>query len=46
MAYEIARPDHKLVEVFFALTAAEFDEAQPIIELIFGLREPCGGDTL
>ena len=43
LAYEIARPDHKLVEVFFALTAVELEEAQPIIEVIFGLREPCGG---
>jgi hypothetical protein len=32
--------------VFFALTAAEFEEAQPIIELIFGLRAPCGGDHI
>jgi len=46
LAYEIARPDHKLVEVFFALTAVEFEEAQPIIEVIFGLRKPCGDDHI
>jgi hypothetical protein len=43
-AYEIARRDHKIVEVFFSLTAAEFEEAQPIIEVIFGMREP-GGES-
>lgn len=40
LAYEIARCDHKSVEVSFALTAAEFEEARPIIEVIFGVREP------
>ena len=43
-AYDIARRDHKFVEVSFALTAAEFEEALPIIEVIFGVREP-GGDS-
>lgn len=38
--FEIARRDHKRVEVSFALTAAEFEKAQPGIEVIFGLREP------
>lgn len=40
LEYEIARRDHNRVEVIFALTAAEFEEAWPIIEVIFGLREP------
>lgn len=31
-AYEIARCDHGLVDVSFALTATEFEEARPIIE--------------
>ena len=44
LAYEISRPDHILVEVTFALTAAEFEEALPIVEVIFGVREP-GGDS-
>ncbi|MEO8133738.1 MAG: hypothetical protein ABI831_07170 [Betaproteobacteria bacterium] len=28
------------VEVGFALTAAEFQEAKPIVEVTFGMREP------
>lgn len=44
MAYEIARREHTLVEVTFALTAAEFEEALPIVEVIFGVREP-GDDS-
>lgn len=44
LAYEIARCDHKSVEVSFALTALEFAGARPIIEVIFGVREP-GGDN-
>lgn len=43
LAYEIARRDHKFVELSFALTATEFEGARPIIEVIFGVREP-GGD--
>ena len=43
-AYEVARRDHKSVEVSFALTAAEFKGARPIIEVIFGVTEP-GGDN-
>lgn len=39
-AYEIARRNHNRVEVVFSLTAAEFEEAQPIVEVIFGLRGP------
>lgn len=39
-AFEIDRRDHNRVEVSFALTAAEFEEAQPIVEVIFGLKEP------
>ena len=44
LAYEIARPDHKFVEVSFALPTTEFEEARAIIEVIFGLREP-GGES-
>ena len=44
LAYEISRCDHTLVELTFALTAAEFEEAQPIVEVIFGVMEP-GGDN-
>lgn len=46
LAYEIARRDHKIVEVSFSLTAAEFEEAQPIIEVIFGVREPSDDDHI
>ena len=38
--FEIARRYHSRVEVTFLLTAAEFEDAQPIVEVIFGLREP------
>lgn len=40
LAYEISRRDHTLVDVTFTLTAAEFEEARPIVEVIFGVREP------
>ncbi|MSQ71130.1 MAG: hypothetical protein EXR27_07550 [Betaproteobacteria bacterium] len=40
LAFEIARRNHNHVEVCFALTGAEFDETLPIIEVIFGIREP------
>ena len=40
LAYEIARSDRTFVEVTFAVTEAEFEEARAIIEVIFGLREP------
>lgn len=40
LAFEIARRNNNRVEVSFALTAAEFEEALPIVEVIFGLREP------
>lgn len=40
LAFKIARPDHDRVEARFALTAAEFEEALPIVEIIFGLRAP------
>ena len=40
LAFEIARRNHNHVEVCFALTGAEFDEALPIVEVIFGIREP------
>jgi hypothetical protein len=29
-----------LTEVSFVLAAAEFEETQPIVEVIFGIREP------
>ena len=44
LAYVISRPDHTHVEVTFALTVAEYEEARPIVEVIFGVREP-GGDS-
>jgi len=40
LAFEIARRNHNIVEACFALTAAEFDEALPIVEVIFGIRAP------
>jgi len=40
LAFEIARRDHNRVEVSFALTPAEFEEAEPIVEVIFGMRAP------
>lgn len=40
LAFEIARRNNNQVEVHFALTAAEFEEALPIVEVIFGMREP------
>ncbi len=40
LAFEIARRNNNLVEVSFALTAAEFEEALPIVEVIFRIREP------
>ena len=40
LAFEIARLNHNHVEVNFALTAAKYEEALPIIEVIFGIREP------
>lgn len=40
LAFTIARPNSNHVEVGFALTAAEFQEAKPIVEVIFGMREP------
>ena len=40
LAFEIARSNHNQVEVHFALTAAEFEKALPIVEVIFGISEP------
>jgi hypothetical protein len=40
LVFEIARRDHNRVEVSFVLAAAEFEETQPIVEVIFGIREP------
>lgn len=39
LAFEIARSNHNQVEMHFALTAAEFEKALPIVEVIFGMRE-------
>ena len=40
LAFEIERCNHDHVEVNFVLTVAEFEESLPIIEVIFGMREP------
>lgn len=41
LAFEIARSDRNHhVEACFALTVTEFEETLPIIEVIFGRREP------
>ncbi|MBK8114667.1 MAG: hypothetical protein IPK44_09105 [Candidatus Accumulibacter sp.] len=40
LVFEIARRDHNRVEVSFVMTAAEFKEAWPIVEVIFGIKEP------
>lgn len=40
LAFEIMRRNHNHVEVCFELTATAFDEALPIVEVIFGIREP------
>lgn len=44
LAFEIERHNHNHVEVNFVLTAAEFEESLPIIEVIFGMREPDYGE--
>jgi hypothetical protein len=38
LAFEISRINHNQVEVHFELTAAEFEKALPIVEVIFGMR--------
>jgi hypothetical protein len=38
--FEIARRDHNRVEVTFELPSPEFESAQRIVEVIFGIREP------
>jgi len=38
LVFEIARINHNQVEVHFELTAAEFEKALPIVEVIFGMR--------
>jgi hypothetical protein len=41
LAFEMAEPGRNHhVEVFFALSAAKFEEVLPIVEVIFGRREP------
>jgi hypothetical protein len=40
LVFEIANGDHKHVEVSFALTAAEFEETLPLIEVLFGVKDP------
>src|SRR5450631_207177 len=38
LAFEIARKDHKYVEVTFDLNANRFGEVKPIVHIIFGVR--------
>jgi hypothetical protein len=41
LAFEIARSNHNdHVEICFALKATDFEEALPIVEVIFGRRDP------
>ena len=40
LVFDIARKNHSRVEVDFSLTAAEFEETRPVVEVIFGIREP------
>jgi hypothetical protein len=40
LTFEIACRDHHHVDVSFSFTSIEFEAAQPIVEIIFGLREP------
>ena len=37
-AFEIARKDHKYVEVTYDLDAKRFDEVQRIVRIIFGVQ--------
>ena len=39
LEFKIKRPKLNHVEICFALTDAEFEEALPIVEVIFGIRE-------
>ena len=38
LAFEIARTDHKYVEVTYELDAKRFDEVQRIVHIVFGVR--------
>jgi hypothetical protein len=38
LAFEIARTDHKYVEVTYDLDAKRFDEVQRVVHIIFGMR--------
>jgi len=38
LAFEIARKDHKYVEVTYDLDAKRFDEAKRIVHIVFGVR--------
>ena len=40
LVFEIAREQHNRVEIEFALTVAEYDKSRPVVEVIFGTREP------
>ncbi len=40
LIFDIAREQHNRVEVEFALNAAEFETLLPVVEVIFGIREP------
>ena len=44
LAFEIVRETNNQVEVSFALDVSEFERAQRIAEVIFGLREPESDD--
>jgi|SRR6266513_4000115 hypothetical protein len=37
-AFEIARPDHKYVEVTYGLDAKRFGEVQRIVHIVFGVQ--------
>lgn len=40
LTFDIARSENSRVEVSFVLTAAEFEKARYVVDIIFGLREP------
>ena len=46
LAFALVRKTDNHVEVTFALSAAEFEEVQRVVEVIFGLREPDGDGDL
>ena len=38
LAFEIARVDHKYVEVIYDLDAKRFDEVQRVVHIVFGVQ--------